>query len=614
MAVFYNIDINNYVNITINTAPQGLSNYKINNLALFTTDTPLVSVSLGYLIYTNATDVGNDWGTTSETYLHAVQIFSQTPNILNANGNLIIIPLINSVATAGTFTTPNITLNTSNFSGITGGFKIAIDGGSYIEFNNFVFPSNPTLSQIKDEISTILGTATFGGFTTSDISANVSNFDNITDGSFKISVNGGIATEIDSISFGATPTLSDIATAINNALISNTILATATISGNKIIFESTIAGSLSTIALTSSTTGTDITGATYLNISTGINTTGHNAIAVTVSIVEGSIVFTSNSTGSLSQVLLQAPSTGIDLTQEIYLNVLNGVSVQGQNSGGIETLSQSIARTLKVIFYGAILTTFDFSSEMPTLAGYIQTLNKILFYSSNNVSDLYSGNFVTIKSSSYNHTKCLCHTIGTEQDARLFASAYASLLFSTNFDLSNSTQNMNLKNLVGINPSSWTSQDLNQSIIMGVDIYGTTEGLNIINSASNNGFIDSIFNLIACVGDLQVAYFNVLKTTSSKIPQTEAGMDSIKSALRKVLNKYVSNAYIAPGRWTRSDTFGDYESFIRNISDNGYYIYSLPVENQNQADRENRIAPTIQVALKEAGAINKGNVIVYVNR
>jgi hypothetical protein len=46
----------------------------------------------------------------------------------------------------------------------------------------------------------------------------------------------------------------------------------------------------------------------------------------------------------------------------------------------------------------------------------------------------------------------------------------------------------------------------------------------------------------------------------------------------------------------------------------GYYVWAPLVESQPQSIREQRIAPTIQCAIKLAGAIHRAFVIVNVNR
>jgi hypothetical protein len=46
----------------------------------------------------------------------------------------------------------------------------------------------------------------------------------------------------------------------------------------------------------------------------------------------------------------------------------------------------------------------------------------------------------------------------------------------------------------------------------------------------------------------------------------------------------------------------------------GWYTFANLVETQAQSDREARIAPLIQIAVKLAGAIHFANVLINVNR
>ena len=100
---------------------------------------------------------------------------------------------------------------------------------------------------------------------------------------------------------------------------------------------------------------------------------------------------------------------------------------------------------------------------------------------------------------------------------------------------------------------------------------------------------------------------------STKLAQTEEGVDVLKGAYRTVCEQARSNQYCASGTWTSSTTFGNLEDFLRNILEVGYYIFSSSVANQLPADRAARIAPLIQIALKEAGAIHSADVIININ-
>src|SRR5437762_1378563 len=89
------IDIANFVNVTVSTPPSGLKDYQVNNLAIFTKDVPVNGGITATVpgVYVSPADVAADWGTGSEAYQQAVLIFSQTPNILDGGGSLIISPM-----------------------------------------------------------------------------------------------------------------------------------------------------------------------------------------------------------------------------------------------------------------------------------------------------------------------------------------------------------------------------------------------------------------------------------------------------------------------------------------------------------------------------------------
>lgn len=89
------LNISNFVSVSVSTPPAGISDYAVNNLAIFTKETPvngaITAANPG--IYLSPTDVATDWGTSSEAYAQAVLAFSQSPNILDGSGSLIISPM-----------------------------------------------------------------------------------------------------------------------------------------------------------------------------------------------------------------------------------------------------------------------------------------------------------------------------------------------------------------------------------------------------------------------------------------------------------------------------------------------------------------------------------------
>ena len=133
-------------------------------------------------------------------------------------------------------------------------------------------------------------------------------------------------------------------------------------------------------------------------------------------------------------------------------------------------------------------------------------------------------------------------------------------------------------------------------------------------SSGGNDYFDNVYNLDWFVFSIQVAGFNALATTSTKLPQTEPGMALLKGAYIAVLEQAKSNGFVAPGTWNSAELFGSPADLRRNILNQGYYIYSQPVNQQTQATRVLRQAPLVRIAVKFAGAIQSSQVLVSINQ
>lgn len=210
---------------------------------------------------------------------------------------------------------------------------------------------------------------------------------------------------------------------------------------------------------------------------------------------------------------------------------------------------------------------------------------------------------------------------GYEQSTTQYSSssayAIASLFgraFSVDFTANNSTITLMYKQEPGVTGEDLTvdqAQILQQKrcnvfvdYVNGTMIiqYGTMAG---------PAWFDEIHGLDWFQDAVQTACYNVLYTSPTKIPQTDAGVNQLANAISGVCQQAVANGLAAPGTWT-AQGFGQLQTgtYLKT----GYYIYATPVALQSQSDREARVAPPIQVALKLAGAIQSLNVLVNVNR
>lgn len=281
-----------------------------------------------------------------------------------------------------------------------------------------------------------------------------------------------------------------------------------------------------------------------------------------------------------------------------------------------ETLAVAIARLNPLIFFGGILSAGYAASDAEILAAAIvvQPLNKMLFASSYLTASVDSaGLFDQIQKASETNTRCLLYTVSAAA-ARLFASAYGGRAMSVDFDGADTTLTMHLKDLVGIDPDPGITQTvLNKCKTVGADVYASIGGLPKVFCTGGNDFYDNVYNLNWLVFALTVAGFNALATTSTKLPQTEPGMSVLKGAYIEVLQRAVRNGFVAPGAWNSPELFGDPVALVRNVAEQGWYIYSLPVNLQSQTQREARQAPLVQTAIKFAGAIQSTSIVVNFN-
>lgn len=399
--------------------------------------------------------------------------------------------------------------------------------------------------------------ATSGGLTTADISTNLINFKSVKNGEVNFTIDG-TATKFEGLDFSSVQSLADIAEIFQNQNPDMDISVDE--SGTKLVFASRMLGTDSTITIAeiSGGSGTDLYGADYLNGATAQSTTGTNA------------------------------------------------------SG--QTLAEAVIAAEEQAYFGGILTT-QFADNDTALANAttLEALDHVYFEvmtSHNNISVLGKN----IKAAGLGKTRLLSYAMGKEA-AKVAIAAYATIALSVNFNATATANTMNLKTLTGSLPDTFlNSTYVNAAAQNGVDIYGNLRGVSVVRSNDNNGYTDDSVNKLWLKKKLEVNGFNYLRQTNTKIPQTETGMTGLKSAYEQVCVMAVNNGIVAPGTWNGAIPFGNPDDFKRNIEERGYYIYSLPISQQSQTDREARKAPVVQIALKFAGAIHSSEVIVNIER
>lgn len=442
---------------------------------------------------------------------------------------------------------------------------VATDFGSSsltYKMANAIFAQSPNIRTGRGSLYVIPYVATNGtqGYAeTPNIIGNIDNFKTVTDGALKLTIDG-VAVQLSNLNFTGISTISDIV---------DVILAK--------------------------------TPDCFVEAVTGTST--------------ASVKFTSKSIGTTSTIAFATSATGTDLTGSDYLNTSAVTPVAGTNAVDTESLTDAVNRISDKIFVGGVLDTcYRDNASILANSTAIQAMDKIYFEGLSSLLNIDELG-LDIKAASNVKTRTLADSNSLEA-SKLAIAAYASTALSPNFNADRTANTMNLKSLATILPDL----NLNQTIFTkaktaGVDLYASTGGISLVYSNSNGSYTDDVVNDLWFKKGFEVAGFNYLRQTNTKIPQTEAGMTGLKNAYVQVAQKGVRNGVLGQGlTWNGSIPFGDPEDFQRNIEENGYYIYSLPIAQQSQEDREDRIAPICQIALKYSGAFHESQLIGTIQR
>ncbi len=339
-----------------------------------------------------------------------------------------------------------------------------------------------------------------------------------------------------------------------------------------------------------------------------------NLVNASVQADENGFTITSKTVGTNSTIEMSAVpgGTGTDLNGSGYFKGDDATETAGQNSEG-ENLIEAITRTIDQVFYCGVISNLEIENAVvETTADFIQARDLIFLQHIASTAEIeLLGDAITDAGNT--KTRILCHTNSIE-DAIKMKAAYAGRGFSTNFRGTDTASTMNLKRLTTIAADTGINQtNYDQAKLSGVDLYVSYSGLPGVLSTGANDYFDNIYANLALKFALEEAGFNFLVQTNTKIPQTENGMNGLKNAYAQVLERYVTNGTIAPGSWTSSETFGNPEIFRQNILEKGYYVYSIPIAQQDPIERAAREAPLVQIAIKRAGAIHSSDVIVVIN-
>lgn len=364
-------------------------------------------------------------------------------------------------------------------------------------------------------------------------------------------------------------------------------------------------------------TGLNFSAASNLNAVAGLIQAAMTGVTCLWNATYQRFEFTSTTTGASSSIsFLSAPGGGVDIS-----NMLAGRSTAsgayvftGQAAEtAVECLSL-MDLTLGQKWYAAFICTADDNDHL-ACADFIEgTDTKHLYVVSTQeagvlVAATTSDIATQLKDLGYGRT--FVQYSGTSPYAAVSA---MGRILTTDFSGSNTVMTLKFKQEPGVVAESLNVNQVNAAEGKNCNLflnYNNDTAILEQGVMANGTFLDIVTGTDWLATAIQTSIYNLLYTSITKIPQTDQGMQLLTTQVASICAQGVVNGLIAPGIWN-SDGFGTLKQ--GDYMAQGFYIYSPPVAQQNQADRAARMASPIMVAAKLAGAIHSASVAIRVNQ
>lgn len=330
----------------------------------------------------------------------------------------------------------------------------------------------------------------------------------------------------------------------------------------------------------------------------------------------GYLTVTSSTTGATSLLTYMSPGPAGTFIGGLLTmsNGTGGTLTQGAASVvlPIETKVASISALKALInIKGAVFTDIVLDAEVPTLAAWAganQTIIYNVFTGSSYLAVSTANPVWAVKLASQTNFRCLYSKSGN----RLLAATYMARTHTVNFNAENSAMTMSLKTL-SVPSETYSDTEMDSAKRVGLDLYTSIKDTPVVLTSPANDFVDNVYNITAFIDAVQTDMFNVLKATGTKIPQTTQGVNTLVAQGEKTSRGFVRAGVFAPGAWSSPDSFGNIDTFNRNIEQFGFYWLAGLLRDQPQVDRQARKSPVLQCAVKNSGAIHEASIIILFN-
>lgn len=364
-------------------------------------------------------------------------------------------------------------------------------------------------------------------------------------------------------------------------------------------------------------TGLNLSGATTLNGIAAIITAGLAGATLVWNAVFSRFELTSSSTGPTSSIsFLTAPVSGTDISGLLGMLVNSSGAYRADGIAAESALAcvQLFDQAYGQAWYATVVLGAQNSDHL-AIAPYLEATNTKHIYGVTTqeaavlVPSLTTDIAYQLKALDYDKTMVQY----SSSNPHAVVSALARLL-TVDYTGNSTAITLMYKQEPGIAPEQLNVTQVasiegkNCNVFVG---YNNDTAILQRGVASSGTFLDIVTGTDWMAVTIQNSVYNLLYTSTTKIPQTDAGTQLLTTTIEAVCGQAVVNGLLAPGVWN-SNGFGLLKQ--GDFMPKGYYIYAPKVSTQNPVDRAARKSVPIQVAAKLAGAIHDVNISVTVNQ
>lgn len=353
-----------------------------------------------------------------------------------------------------------------------------------------------------------------------------------------------------------------------------------------------------------------------------------SAVAASVSGQTPGVTFTWNSdfqrfeaesgtTGPASAVaFLQAPATGTDLSNLLGMRstdsgayVAPGIAAETALAA-VELFDLNYGQT----WYGLMVIGAVDNDHLAIAAAIEASGNKhVYFVSTQEAGVLVAAvtNDIASLLEGFGYRRTWCQYSSTSSYAAISA---AARILPTDYNGNNTVITLFYKQEPGVVPESINETQVNALEAKNCNVfvnYNNDTAIIEPGVTSCGIFLDIIAGCDWFALTVQAALYNLLYTSPTKIPQTDAGTQLLLNVVEAVCDQAVNNGLLAPGVW-ESGGFGNLAQGQLLVK--GYYVFAPKVATQSAADRAKRKSVPIQVAAKLAGAVHTVALTINVNQ